>query len=144
MHQRDHMANSDHIFKFWGPIDTVEDAIKASKNGMVAAYICAAVTSGIVVAGLLGFRLFAGVGALALIDAAIFVGLGWGISKYSRISAGVALGFYLLEQANNAMNLHAFNAVMALIFIVLFIKGLRGTLAYHRLNRLAVSNNSDA
>jgi len=54
------------------------------------------------------------------------------------------LGFYLLEQANNAMNLHTFNAVMALIFIVLFIKGLRGTLAYHRLNRLAVSNNSDA
>jgi hypothetical protein len=118
---------------------------------MVAAYICAAVTSAIVVAGLLGFHLFAGMGVLALLDAAIFMGLGWGISKYSRICAGAALAFYVLEQANNAVNLannavnlKTFNVVMILIFMALLIKGLRGTIAYHRLQRQALSKSADA
>ena len=60
-----------------------------------------------------------------------------GIYRYSRICAVLALVFYVVEQVNNIAAFRAYNAVMALFFIVLFLKGVRGTFAYHRLKNVA-------
>jgi hypothetical protein len=130
------LNNSEFRLNFWVDINTLEDAIKASKTAMVAAYICATITAALVFAGLfLGHPVLTGFGPWALLDAALFVGLGFGISNYSRLCAALALGLYLFEQATSAMTFRTYIALLACLFIVMFIKGVRGTLAYHRLNK---------
>ena len=127
------MADSPNIFKFWGKLDSVEAAVDAAKAGAAGAFMVAAVTAALAIASIFGFSVIPGVGALSLIDAAIFAGLGFGISRNSRVCAVLALAFYLLEQWMMVSNVSTFNGVMFVLFVVFFINGIRGTFAYHRL-----------
>ena len=89
-----------------------------------------------------GIVLLPGFDAFALIDVMLFAGLGWGIYRYSRICAVLALILYVAEQAYNVKNFETFNAVMAVLFIVFFAKGVRGTFAYQRFTAANASSRS--
>jgi hypothetical protein len=138
------VADSRNVFDFWSKIDTLELAQEAAKGGFAAAMFCAAVTAVLAIAGYFGFSLIPGLGLFALIDAAIFAGLGWGIYRYSRVCAVLALLFYCAEQFNNVVSLSAVNAVLLVLFLVFYWRAVRGTFAYHRIKKSAADVRADA
>src|SRR5215469_14697283 len=122
---------------FWPDVSNPDEAKKACKVAMWCAIFVAGVTT--------LFSLLAMSGALkmnnipvdgsALIDAALFACIAFGLSRYSRF-AGVA-GFvlflieriYMLSKAGPAAGGLFFG-----IFLLLgFLNGMRGALAYHKL-----------
>ncbi len=132
------MAGSQNVFKFWGKLDTLEAAVDAAKIGAAGAYMVASVTAALAVASLLGFSIIPGIGAVSLIDAVIFAGLGFGIWRNSRVCAVAALALYLVEQSMIVSNAPTVNVVMIAMFVVFFINGIRGTFGYHRLKNTAL------
>ena len=72
-------ASNSNIFKFWGKVATPDEAIELAKSGAAAAFICAAVTALAALAAMFGYALMPGFNAWALLDAALFAGLGWGV-----------------------------------------------------------------
>jgi hypothetical protein len=129
------VAGTHNVFDFWSRIDTLELAEEASKGGFAASMFCAAVTSLLAIASYFGFTLIPGVGLFSLIDAALFAGFGWGIRRHSRVCAVLALLFYCAEQYNNGRNHTAVNAVLMALLVVLYVRAVRGTFAYHRIKK---------
>jgi hypothetical protein len=127
------MKSEKKTTKFWWPdVSTQDDARSAAKGGATAAWIVAVVTS--------GFALYAAlkapvlnVTAWSFLDAALFAALGFGIWRLSRLAAIGALVLYLVEQGFLWASVGPKNPVMALLFIMFFVGGIRGTFSYHRL-----------
>ena len=119
--------------KFWWPdVSTPEEARAAAKGGATAAWIVAIVTS--------GFALYAAlkepvlnVTAWSFVDGALFAALGFGIWRLSRLAGVGALGLYLVEQGFLWASVGPKNPVMALLYLMFFVGGIRGTFSYHRL-----------
>jgi hypothetical protein len=70
---------------------------------------------------------------LSLIDASIFAALGFGIYRYSRLCAVLALLLYGIEQYYSLMHPKPTNTIVFVFFFVFFLRGIRGTFAYHKL-----------
>ncbi len=127
------MKSEKKTTKFWWPdVSTPDEAREAAKGGATAAWIVAVVTS--------GFALYAAlkepvlnVTVWSFLDAALFAVLGIGIWRLSRLAAIGALALYLVEQAFLWASVGPKNPVMALLFIMFFVGGIRGTISYHRL-----------
>jgi len=126
------VSRQSNVFNFWSKINNIDEAKDFSREGFVAALICAGITLALVLLSFAGVSLLPGFNAFALMDVALFAGLAWGIYRYSRICAVLALALYVAEQANNVMSFNTYNAVMAVLFIIFFVKSIRGTFAYHR------------
>jgi serine/threonine-protein kinase len=126
------VADQPNVFNFWSKISNIEEAKEYTRSGFVAALFCAGVTLALVLLHFAGASLLPGFDAFALFDVALFAGFAWGIYRYSRICAILALVLYVGEQANNIVNFRTYNAVLAVLFIMFFIKSIRGTFAYHR------------
>ncbi len=136
------MSGEPNVFNFWSKIKSIDEAKEFARAGFLAALICAGVTLTLVLLSFAGIVLLPGFDAFALIDVMLFAGLGWGIYRYSRICAVLALILYVAEQAYNVKNFETFNAVMAVLFIVFFAKGVRGTFAYQRFTAANASSRS--
>ncbi len=126
-------ASKKNIFKFWGKVDSRDEAIELSRSGAAAAFVCAGVTAAATAAAMFGYSLMPGFNAWALIDAALFAGLGWGVWRFSRIAAVLALVLYIAERAMMFSQTPSHLAVITVMFIIFFVNGIRGTVAYHRL-----------
>ena len=76
-----------------------------------------------------------GIGASALLDAAIFAAIAFGIKRRSRFAAVAGLILYILERLYMMQRTGAGGLVMGVIFTLLFINAVRGAFAYHRMNQ---------
>jgi hypothetical protein len=120
-------------------IRTVKAAVSAARCGAIAAYLFAtiALTSSIVGASSLQLPFVPPPGGF--LDTGLFAALGWGIWRFSRICAGIALVLYLFEQAVSFGAYGPFSTTMVVINVLLYLNGIRGAIAYHRFGRMPIS-----
>jgi hypothetical protein len=118
---------------YWEDVSDVSGAEKAMSGGMWAALFVAGITSLVVALSFAGVKLF-GIGASALLDAAIFAAIAFGIKRRSRFAAVAGLILYILERLYMMQRTGAGGLVMGVIFTLLFINAVRGAFAYHKMN----------
>lgn len=116
----------------WPSITDTVSAKEASKQGIWACIWCAGATLLFVTLSFLGLSVL-GIDAWALIDALLFIIIGYGIYKMNRIAAIAGLSLYILERIMMwfEQGLEVV-PVVAILIILLFINSLRGIFAYHR------------
>lgn len=107
--------------------------IREVGNSFWVAIYCASATSVFALLGALGIQLFPQweFDLAALADAGVFGLIAWGLHKQSRFAAVSGLAFYSLETIDRWIAVGPKNPVMAGIFILAFIAGVRGTFARH-------------
>lgn len=124
---------------FWPDVSDLEEAKKACRVAMWCAILVAGVTSlfaGLAMAG----AKFSPVNGSAFLDAALFAGIAFGLSRYSRVAgvAGFALflveRIYMISQTRSALGGGLFLGVVLLIG---FLNGMRGAFAYQKLQTRA-------
>ena len=137
--------------KFWPSVSTSEDARQTARHGMWAAYTNGILSILVIVAvfissdvrefvremleitpgeqdSILGFLI------LVVLEALIFIGLGFAIGKMSRVAAILAVCLFLLDKI--AMPpANAGGIILVLGFLWLYALGIKGTFAWHRLAR---------
>ena len=115
----------------WPSITDQVSAKKASRQGLLACACCAGAT---ILCVLLGY--FGPPRTDALVDALLFILIGWGIHRISRFAAVAGLLLFILERVFEWLNYGRGNTVVALLlalaFTLAFINSVRGTFAYHR------------
>lgn len=107
----------------------IQAARKKIKRAYVAGYVSAGFTTIVAILGLLGSD------AWSLIDAAIFFGLSWGISKNNRACAVAMFVIWILEKAVQVVQspISLTGLPVAIIFGYLFYGGISGTFEYRRI-----------
>ena len=115
---------------YWPDIYDLESSKKAGRLGATAAFLCAGVTALFALLAELGWALVKGFDIWALGDAIIIGALGIGVWRMSRICAVLALVTYTAERLFAWATNGSSNPMLAVIFIVYFINGVRGTFAY--------------
>jgi hypothetical protein len=115
----------------WPSITDAVSAEKASKQGLWACTWCAGATLLFVVLSVFGISLL-GFDMWALLDAFLFIIIGWGIYKLNRFAAIAGLILYIVERAAMWTEHGPKNPVMAIIITLLFINSMRGIFAFHR------------
>ena len=114
----------------WPPIFDSASARKAAMQGVMASAFCAAATIFFVILSELG-KDGLGFDLWALTDAFLFILIGWGIFKMNRVAAVSGLALYFLERAMMWIEYGPRSPVMALIFVLMFINGIRGVMGHH-------------
>jgi hypothetical protein len=125
-------------------IVTLSDAQSTGRQGTWAACFIAGIMSLVALASILE-RLpedFPRDG-WALIDAAIFGLIAWGIYRMSRVAAVAGLVLYIIERI--AMHIvlgksHISGIFVTVLFLFAFINAVRGTFAYHRMRNAEKSS----
>ena len=116
-------------------LDTPEAAAKATRIAALAAGASALLT--LVMIGLATRQggPFAGyLDAWSLLDVALLAGLGVGVYRKSRVSAVLLLVYYLVSQVTMRIQLNNTSGLaVAALFVLLYVQGVRGAFAYHRL-----------
>jgi hypothetical protein len=130
------VAISDGRFRsvWWPTLDDTNAAKRAAHQGAYCALFIALLTSALVTLNIVGaidspFDLQ----AASYVDATAFIILGIFIWRMSLIAAILALVIYILELATGMANGQS-EGVVAIIFGLFFVNGVRGTLAYRRFN----------
>ncbi len=113
----------------WPSVDTAEGAALAAKQGFWAAVLCAVATAAFALLSIIGLD------SSALVDAALFAIIAWGLSKKSRAAAVCGLLLYVVERLYMWSTVGMQNPIIAVLFTLLFINGVRGTFAWKRLAR---------
>lgn len=73
---------------------------------------------------------------LGLVDAVLFFIIAFGIYKMSKFAAYSGLFLYIVEVAANVYSNHKIsNLATAIIIIIMFVNGVRGTVAYNKLKK---------
>lgn len=117
----------------WPAVDTQESARSATRQAFWVAIWCGSATSVFALLGALGIQLFPKweFDLAALADAGAFGLIAWGLHKQSRLAAVLGLALYLLETIDRWIAVGPKNPVLAGIFILAFIAGVRGAFAQH-------------
>ena len=121
---------------YWPKITNIADAAKASDQGFWAAVLVAGITTVIATITVFSGREIAAINPYAYIDAALFALIAWRIRRRSRAFAVVGLVLFLFEKIHQFSvepQIASVGAIMAIFFVLLFINGIRGTFAFHRL-----------
>ena len=118
----------------WPSIVDTTSAQKASKQGLWASALCAGATIFFVVLAQLGTQMF-NFDMWALLDAFLFIVIGWGIYKMNRIAAVAGLALYILERISMWSEYGTKNPAIAIFITLMFINSIRGIFAYHKLNK---------
>lgn len=118
----------------WPSVIDTTTAQNASKQGLWASAFCAGATIVFVVLAQLGAQMF-NFDMWALLDAFLFVVIGWGIYKMNRIAAIAGLILYILERISMWSEHGAKNPAIAIFITLMFINSIRGTFAYHKINK---------
>jgi nitrate reductase gamma subunit len=125
-------------------IVTLSDAQSTGRQGTWAACFVTGIMSLVALASILG-RLpedFPRNG-WALIDAAIFGLIAWGIYRMSRVAAVAGLVLYIIERIamHIVMGKSRISGIfITVLFLVMFINAVRGTFAYHRMRNAEKSS----
>ena len=112
---------------FWPSVDTAEGAALAAKQGFWAVLICTVVTAAFALLSIMGFD------PSALVDAALFAIIAWGLWNKSRFAAVSGLLLYVIERLYMWSTVGIQNPVIPVLFTLFFISGVRGTFAWKRL-----------
>jgi hypothetical protein len=122
---------------FLPQIATLSEAQKVGRQGTWAACFVAGLTALVAVASLSGILpADFPIKGWALVDAALFGVIAWGIYRMSRVAAVAGLAVYILERIymQSALGAKAGSGIVVTILIILaFINAVRGTFAYHRM-----------
>jgi hypothetical protein len=125
---------------YWPKIGNLADAIEASDRGFWAAVVVASITAVFATIALITKSDVASINAYAYVDAVLFGIIAWRIKRRSKFFAVAGLCLFLIEkffQFYLTPELASFGIFMAIIITLLFIGGIRGTFAFHRLSGLA-------
>jgi hypothetical protein len=118
---------------YWPDLSDIDGAKDASRLGMWCAIIVCAMTALFALLALAGTRVM-GIDPWALIDAAIFAAIAFGIHKYSRFAAVAGFALFLIEKIYQVIQQGPLGAgVLGIIFLIGFLNAVRGTFAYHKL-----------
>jgi hypothetical protein len=111
-----------------------DDALKEVKQGAAAAIFVGCATTILSLLGAFGIEISPGQSLWNLVDAAIFLIIGWRISKHSRVAAVIGLVFFVAERAVQFISSGFQTVGIAVsLFIVLFLwRGVHGTFALAR------------
>jgi hypothetical protein len=115
---------------FWPPVDSLDAAKEAAKQGAIAAALVAGITAIVAILSLFGLEITS---LWALVDAALFALIAFGIYKLSRVAAVLGLLLYLWEQISQILITGKTNIILVVLFTLYFIHAIRGTFAYHKL-----------
>jgi len=123
----------------WPTVNTTEAAAWATKQAFWAALLCAVLTGGFALLGAagVGFAQALGFDASALLDGVIFGVIAFGLWRRSRAAAWAGLVLYVAERACMWSQIGIKNPVIAAIFILAFVGGVRGTSALYRMKKTA-------
>jgi hypothetical protein len=122
---------------YWPRVDTIDAAKKASRQGFWACVWVMGVTTLFIVLGIAGIRIAGAPDYRSFLDVAVFGFVAFGIWRLSRIAACCGLAAYIAERL--AAPFYSGAAIMIVVFTLMFVNGIRGTWAYHRLRRAAAS-----
>jgi hypothetical protein len=127
-----------------GPsLSTIEGAKKAIEYAAWAAFLSAAINFIFATMALSGTKIM-GIGPESYIDVLIFSGLGFGTLKANRLCGVGLFVYFLANQLLRFLELSQVNTVNgqsfpsafwygALVFGAMYLNGMRGVFAYHRL-----------
>ncbi len=73
----------------------------------------------------------------AFLDVALFGIIAVGLFRYSRVAACAGLAFYVFEKLSAPFVSSAI--IVVIVLTLMFVNGIRGTLAYHRLRKTVAS-----
>ncbi len=134
-------SKSDASDWFWPKITGLESARRAARQGVWAAMITVVTTSVFVILAHLGVPIF-DIGIEALVDAALFLIIAWGIHRMSRTAAVGGLGLYLLEQIHMWSEHGPKGLPLVAILALMYINAIRGAFQYHKIlhSRLNIRN----
>ncbi len=122
--------------KLFPEITDRETAKKAAGQGVGAAALVSLITAIMAIGGWLG----AGPGAL--LDAALFAAIAFGIHKMSRTAAVLGLILYLVERIfAMAKGTGTSGMAMTVMLTIAFIQSVRATFAYHNIQPTAPPPN---
>jgi len=118
----------------WPDTSHLDGATTAARSGLWAACFVAIATTGLAlysefVRPLLIFDIW------GLLDSFLFAVIAIGIWRMSRIAAIFGLTLYLGEQWYQWTTDGVGNIIIALLLTLMFVNGVRGTVAFHRFNR---------
>ncbi len=123
----------------WPGIQNLDDAKGAAGNGVGVAFFVALVTGIVTYLQTSGrMNLFPQIGPSAYIDAGLFLVIGVGILRMSRIAALAGLLLYIAEQYFMIKSGGRFGVAM-IFFTLAFISSVRGTFAYHDMSKEEVA-----
>ncbi|MGA7872446.1 MAG: hypothetical protein WCA22_16290 [Candidatus Binatus sp.] len=124
--------NRNKKFSFWPAVGDEQAAVLAARQGFHAAVYCSIVTAIFAVLGGFGFKIM-DFDLWNLTDAALMALLAFGIRRMSRTAALIAFLYYVAGRIDLWTEYGSQNAVIAGIFVLMFLSAVRGTFAYHRL-----------
>ncbi len=137
------MGESSFKRLYWPSVDDFEESRRAAGLGAGTAILVGTVTGIISWLNTHGHPVFSGIDSTGYIDMAVFLVLGFAITRMSRIAALAVLGFYVYGQLEMAKLLAAHGESMRwfipILFSINFINGIRGTLAFHELKKRGIS-----
>lgn len=119
---------------YWPTVGNVEEAVRASNQGMWAAVVCAGATAIFATISIFSGNV-AGIGPTAYVDALLFAGIAWGTRWRSRVFAIAGLSLFVIEKAFQIATQPdsiRFGIFLAVILLLCFIAGVRGNFAYQR------------
>ena len=120
---------------YWPDVSTLEDAKAAARYGMwCVVFVVGATTFVVLLTTFFGISMM-GTKASALLDAALFAGVAFGLSRYSRFAAVAGFGLFVLEKIYMLIRTGSILSVGVLgIIIALGLwNSIRGTYAYWEL-----------
>jgi hypothetical protein len=105
---------------------------------MWCAILVAALTAGLSVLTIMGMGIRA-ISAYALVEALVFAGIAYGLSRYSRFAAVAGFVLYLADKIYAYVVTGSILGVGVLAVVVLFgfLNGMRGAFAYHKFQAAA-------
>lgn len=120
---------------FWPDVSDLDGAKETARYGMWCAVFVAGVTTFVVLLASFGISIL-GTKPSALLDAFLFAGIAFGLSRYSRFAAVAGFVLFVFEKVYLFMKTGSFLSVGVLgILIALgFWNSIRGTFAYWKLN----------
>jgi len=127
------LGNDDLKNRYWPAINDLATAKKVAKQGVWAAAFVAVVTAVFAILALLGKPL-AGVEGTALVEAAIFAAIAFGIWKMSRVAATAGLVLFVVEKILALQDRQRpVGVFLAIAITFAFANAVRATFRYHKL-----------
>lgn len=121
---------------FWPDVSSAEQAKKACRVAMWCAVLVASITALVSILAIAGAKLGnLPIDGSALLDAALFGGIAYGLSRFSRFAGVAGFALFLLERVYMIAKAGpaAGGIFMGFFLLLGFLHGMRGAFAYHKL-----------
>jgi|GEM_PF-6964132 len=126
---------------FWPEVKDLESAKSACRTAAGTAFFIAGITAVVAGIAVAGTTVIPGIDGWAFADVALFVVLGIFLRRFSRTAAVIALALFMLERVSMMIQgTSPASLPFGIILTLLFITGVRGAFAYHRLINAAAAD----